>query len=114
MLEQGLTDSQIAAMSKDKCRAFISKFVREYALDCLSQRAIKNENSKYGKILKGELVREKYLTDKRFIQIECELLFSIRMQMIPGIRTNLLSCVNIAGEVNVPNNIKYVYGSVDK
>ena len=93
---------------------FISKFVREYALDCLSQRAIKNENSKYGKILKGELVREKYLTDKRFIQIECELLFSIRMQMIPGIRTNLLSCVNIAGEANVPNNIKYVYGSVNK
>ena len=63
-LEQGLTDSRIAGMSKDKYRAFISKFVREYTLDRLSQRAIKNENSKYGKILKGELVREKYLTDK--------------------------------------------------
>ena len=129
-LEQGLTDSQIAAMSKDKYRAFISKFVREYALDCLSQRAIKNKNSKYRKILIGELVREKCLTDKRFIQSECELLFSIRTQMIPGIRTNfsslyannlscelcslhqdsqenLLSCVKLAGEVNIPNNIKY-------
>ena len=117
----------------------MSKFVREYALDCLSERAIKKENSKYKKILKGELVREKCLTDKRFIQSEFELLFSIIMQIIPGIRTNfsslyannlscelcslhqdsqenLFSCVNLAWEVNIHNNMKYVdvYGSVNK
>ena len=84
-------------------------------------------------------MREKYLTDKRFTKSECKLLFSLRTQMIRGIRTifpplyannlscelyslhqdyqeNLLSCVKLAGEVNIPNNIKYedVYGSVDK
>ena len=94
---------------------------------------------KYRKILKGELVREKYLTDKIFTKSESELIFSLRTHMIPGIRTNftslyannlfcelgslhqdsqenLLSCVNLAGKVNIPNNIKYVdlYGSVYK
>ena len=79
MYEQVIEDrnkfglSQIAAMSKDKYKVFITKFVREYALDCISQRAIKKENSKYRKILKGELVREKYLTDKRFTKSECKL-----------------------------------------
>ena len=43
--------------------------------------------------------------------LSCEL-YSLHQDY----QENLLSCVKLAGEVNIPNNIKYedVYGSVDK
>ena len=135
----GLNDEQISVMSKEKYKVIISKCVQKYALECLSQTAIKNENSKYRRLLKSDLVREKYLTDNRFSRSECELLFSLRTQMIPGIRTNfssqygndllcelcslhqdsqenLLSCVKLTREVEIPSDMDYedIYGSVDK
>ena len=98
-----------------------------------------NENSKCRKLIKEELVKEKYLSDKRFTKSECELLFALRTRMIPGIKTNfssqfennlvcelcsahpdsqelLLSCGTLRKHVQIPNNIEYedIFRDVEK
>ena len=134
-----LSDKEISNMSKDTFKTFVLKAVRHYALNCLSQKAIMNENSKCRKLIKEELVKEKYLSDKRFTKSECELLFALRTRMIPGIKTNfssqfennlvcelcsahpdsqelLLSCGTLRKHVQIPNNIEYedIYRDVEK
>ena len=134
-----LSDKEISNMSKDTFKTIVLKAVRHYALNCLSQKAIMNENSKCRKLIKEELVKEKYLSDKRFTKSECELLFALRTRMIPGIKTNfssqfennlvcelcsahpdsqelLLSCGTLRKHVQIPNNIEYedIYRDVEK
>ena len=125
-----LSDKEISNMSKKTFKTLVVKAVRNYALNCLTQKATKNENSKCRKLIKAELVKENYLSDKRFSKSECELLFALRTRMIPGIKTNfssqyannldcelcsthsdsqelLLSCVTFRKHVQIPDNIEY-------
>ena len=138
-LEINLSDKEISGMKKEKFRIVVTKAVNEFALSCLNKAASKNENSKAKKLVKQELVREKYLKDKRFSKSECELLFALRTKMIPGIKKNfssqygnnlscdlcfvqldsqehLLCCVKLCGKVNIPEGVEYndIFKGVDK
>ena len=126
-------------MKKEKFRLVVTKAVNGYALSCLNKAAAKNENSKAKNLVKQELVREKYLKDKRFSKSECELLFALRTKMIPGIKKNfssqygnnlscdlcsvqldsqehLLCCVKLCDKVNIPEGVEYndLFKGVDK
>ena len=133
------SDLQISAMSKDKFRNIVNQSVNKYAIQCLNQLVTRSENSKCKSLAKKHLRAEEYLLDKRFSRSECELLFSLRTQMVPEIKKNfssfygenllcelcsvqvcsqqhLLSCVKLTSEVDVPNDVEYsdIFATVDK
>ena len=90
--------------------------------------------------MKSELVRERYIEDRRFSQAEVQLLFQLRTRMVPvkknfpsmwqpdimTCRTcveneiesqeHLLYCVGIKKFVDIPDELKYndLFGHVDK
>ena len=135
-LEINLSDEQISGMKKEKFRLVVTKSVIGYALSCLNTAAAKNENSKAKNLVKQELVREKYLKDKRFSKSECELLFALRTKMIKrnfssqygnnlscdlcsvqlDSQEHLLFCVKLCDKVNIPEGVEYndLFKGVDK
>ena len=134
-----LSDEEIQTFSKDRFKTLVTKAVRNFALNILNQNASKNENSKSRNLIKVEFTREKYLEDKRFSKSESELLFALRTQMVPGIKSNfssqyvnnltcelcsahpdsqenLLTCAALTKNVNIPDNVQYedLFRSVEK
>ena len=134
-----LSDEQISTMSKEKYKSIVSKAVDSAALEYLNKLAAKSDSSKSRMLAKSKLVRENYLDDKRFSRSEIELLFALRTNMVPEIKKNfssqygndlscnfcsnhvdsqenLLSCVKLTSQVNIPCDVEYtdIYKNTDK
>ena len=133
-----LSDDQIQNTSYYKYEKLVRKKVVEEGLNNLNTKAA--SHSKSERLMKSELVREKYLDDPRFSRSDCQLLFQIRTRMLP-VKTNfptmwnndkscrtclgcveiesqehLLTCPGLRKNVEIPSSLKYddVFDHPDK
>ena len=86
-----LTDEEISVMSKDRFKAIVNKAVNAFALKHFNKLATKSDNLKSINLVKSKFSREKHFEDKRFSISEVELLFSLRANMVAGIKKNFSS-----------------------
>ena len=82
------TDEEISVMSKDRFKAIVNKAVNAFALEHSNKLATKSDNSKSRNLVKSKFSKEKYFEDKRFSRSEVELLFSLRANMVAGIKNS--------------------------